>query len=221
LDAQFWLNKWQKNETGFHLPKPHPWLVACWPELHHGTDACHVFVPLCGKSFDLDFFYQQGHQVTGNELSEDAVKAVFERLELTPNISKWEGGSCYRADQLTIYVGDFFQLTDTHVSQVDWIYDRAALIALPQDMREQYCQTLMALCPSAQQCLITLDYQQTLMSGPPFALSDALVKQYYEATYAIDELKSANIIEYEPRFAQNGLTELVQRIYRLTPKSHA
>lgn len=146
---------------------------------------------------------------------------MFERLELTPNISKWEGGSCYRADQLTIYVGDFFQLTDTHVSQVDWIYDRAALIALPQDMREQYCQTLMALCPSAQQCLITLDYQQTLMSGPPFALSDALVKQYYEATYAIDELKSANIIEYEPRFAQNGLTELVQRIYRLTPKSHA
>ncbi|MFY0700455.1 MAG: thiopurine S-methyltransferase [Bermanella sp.] len=221
MDTQFWLNKWQNNEIGFHLPKPHPWLVACWPQLHHGTDACHVFVPLCGKSVDLDFFYQQGHQVTANELSEDAVKAVFERLELTPNKTQWEGGVCYQAAQLTIYVGDFFKLNDTHIHGVDWIYDRAALIALPEAMRVSYAQKLVALCPDAQQCLITLDYEQTRMSGPPFALTRALVDQYYQATYAIDELKSANIIEYEPRFAQNGLTELFQRVYRLTPKLHA
>ena len=31
----------------------------------------------------------------------------------------------------------------------------------------------------------------------------------------------ANIIEHEPRFAQNGLPELFQRVYQLTPKPKA
>jgi thiopurine S-methyltransferase len=218
VEAQFWLNKWQKNETGFHLSKPHPWLVTHWPELYPNTGPCHVFVPLCGKSLDLDFFYQQGHHVTANELSEEAIKAVFERLQLTPKISTWAGGVCYRAERLSVYVGDFFLLSQTDVSDVDWVYDRAALIALPQDMRQHYTHKIMQLCPKASQCLITLDYQQALMSGPPFALSDAEVREHYQATYAIEELKSANIIQHEPRFEQNGLPELFQRLYRLTPK---
>lgn len=221
MEAQFWLNKWQKNEIGFHLPKPHPWLVALWPQLSHQQESLHVFLPLCGKSLDIDFFLQLGHQVTANELSDDAVKAVFERLGWQPKMTPWEGGQCYQAHNLTIYAGDFFKLNPTQLSKVQWVYDRAALIALPQDMRGLYTHHLVQVCPSAQQCLITLDYQQTLMQGPPFALSDNEVKQHYQATYAITELKSANIIEHEPRFAQNGLPELFQRVYQLTPKPKA
>lgn len=220
MDAEFWLNKWQKNEIGFHLPKPHPWLMACWPELQPTQESVHVFVPLCGKSFDLDFFYSQGYQVIANELSEAAVKDVFQRLKLAPSIRQWQGGVCYQADNLTMYVGDFFQLSSQDIGKVHWVYDRAALIALPMDMRQAYTQHMMQLCPSAQQCLITLDYQQDVMAGPPFALSEKEVQQHYQAAYSIDEIKSANIIEHEPRFAKNGLPELFQRVYRLTPKSH-
>jgi len=221
VETQFWLNKWEKNEIGFHLNKPHPWLVAFWSELHQENEPKHIFVPLCGKSLDLDFFYQQGYQVTANELSEDAIKAVFERLQLTPDVSKWKGGACYRAQRLTIYVGDFFLLDDAQVTDIDWVYDRAALIALPEEMRSQYTQKIMTLCPKANQCLITLDYQQALMSGPPFALSDEEVRHHYQAAYDINELKSADIIEYEPRFEKKGLPALFQRLYRLTPKPHA
>ncbi|MFY0642611.1 MAG: thiopurine S-methyltransferase [Bermanella sp.] len=221
MEAQFWLNKWQKNEIGFHLPKPHPWLIALWPQLSQQQDNLHVFLPLCGKTLDIDFFLQLGYQVTANELSEDAVKSVFERLGLQPSVTPWEGGQCYQAENLTIYAGDFFKLTPVQLDKVQWVYDRAALIALPQNMRGLYTQHLTQLCPSAQQCLITLDYQQSLMQGPPFALSDNEVKQHYQASYAITELKSANIIEHEPRFAQNGLPELFQRVYQLTPKPNA
>lgn len=221
MEAQFWLNKWQKNEIGFHLAKPHPWLVTLWPQLCNQQDNLHVFLPLCGKTLDIDFFLQHGHRVTANELSDDAVKAVFERLGLQPNVTQWEGGLCYQSQNLTIYAGDFFKLTAMHLSQIQWVYDRAALIALPKDMRAIYAQHIMQLCPDAQQCIITLDYQQSLMQGPPFALSDDEIKQHYQATYAIRELKSANIIEHEPRFAQNGLPELFQRVYQLTPKPNA
>ncbi|MGR6873286.1 thiopurine S-methyltransferase [Pseudomonas sp. HK3] len=221
MNAQFWLNKWQKNEIGFHLPKPHPWLVALWPEINAQTSVLHVFLPLCGKTCDVDFFLAQGRAVTANELSEDAVKAIYERLAIKPQVSNWAGGKRYHAKNLTIYAGDFFQLTPSELINVDWVYDRAALIALPATMRSQYTRHLMQLCPKAQQCLITLDYQQDLMSGPPFALSYEEVKQHYAATHSINELKSANIIEHEPRFAQNGLPELFQRVYQLTPKPNA
>lgn len=221
MEAQFWLNKWQKNEIGFHLPKPHPWLVALWPQMFAQNPQAHVFLPLCGKTLDVDFFLQQGHTVTANELSDDAVVAIFERLAIKPQVTQWAGGKRYQAEGLIIYAGDFFTLSPSELTSVDWVYDRAALIALPQTMRQQYSQHLMQLCPSAQQCLITLDYQQDLMSGPPFALSDEEVKQHYAATYSINELKSANIIEHEPRFAKNGLPELFQRVYQLTPKLNA
>lgn len=218
MQAEFWLNKWQKNEIGFHLPKAHGWLVSLWPKVNTGATLQTVFVPLCGKSLDLDFFLEQGHKVIANELSEQAVIDVFERLQLPAEITKWVGGKCYSSDKLSIYVGDFFQLTDKEIRHVDCIYDRAALIALPETMRTQYTQHLLALCPSAKQCLITLDYDQQKMSGPPFALTDAEVNEHYEATHLIQELKSADIIENEPRFKQNGLPELIQRVYQLTPK---
>jgi len=154
MKADFWLSKWQKNEIGFHLPKPHPWLVAYLPKFSLST-ASSVFVPLCGKSLDIDYLLEQGHTVIGNELSEDAVQEVFDRLKLKPNVSTWEGGACYAANKLTIYVGDYFKLKSQHLSTIELVYDRAAMIALPEDMRVQYVQQLNKLCPNAVRYLIT------------------------------------------------------------------
>jgi len=221
MQAQFWLNKWQNNEIGFHLPAPHPWLVALWPQMMPSSESQTVFVPLCGKTFDLDFFLAKGYHVIANELSEQAVQAVFERLHLAPITSTWAGGTCYSAEQLTIYAGDFFQLTAERLNDVDWIYDRAAIIALPESMRAQYAKHIMALCPDAQQCVITLDYDQSIMNGPPFAVSGNEISQHYQTHFDITLLKEGNIIEHEPRFAQNGLAELFQRVYQLTPKLKA
>ncbi|GAA6134803.1 thiopurine S-methyltransferase [Oceaniserpentilla sp. 4NH20-0058] len=220
METEFWLSKWQKNEIGFHLAKPHPWLVEFWPRFTQDSTAKNVFIPLCGKTLDIDYLLQKGHNITANELSEDAIKAMFERIQLSPSITKWAGGLCYQAENITVYVGDFFKLDERHIHDIDVVYDRAAIIALPPLMRKDYSQHIMALTLGAQQCVITLDYDQALMSGPPFSVTQIELEQHYANNYDIEPIKHNDIIEHEPKFKQNGLPYLMQGLYRLTAKSH-
>ncbi len=217
----WWQERWHKNEIGFHLPNVHSWLKTQWLHLTQlgkiKSDAC-VFVPLCGKTLDIGYFLSLGHSVVACELSEKAVQQLFSQLQLTPKISTWGQGQCYQAEKLCVYVGDFFTLTTQELAQVDYIYDRAAIIALPESTRLQYSQALMKICPQASMLVITLDYQQANMSGPPFAVSEQELQRYYQLAYNIDVLKQKEIIDKEPRFKQRGLASLIETILWLEPK---
>jgi thiopurine S-methyltransferase len=225
MTPEFWHDKWQKNEIGFHLDAPHPWLVNLFPILGFKQNQT-VFVPLCGKTHDIDFLLGQGLKVVANELSEVAVKELFARLnispEITSNVKGWDApGKRYHSDNLSVYVGDFFKLTTELVNSktpIEWVYDRAALVALPFEMRQQYSLHMQNLCANAQQLLMTLDYPQQQMSGPPFSVPPEEVAQHYSGYYEIESIKQQNIIGKEPRFKQKGLTEFYQRACLLKPK---
>jgi thiopurine S-methyltransferase len=223
MELEFWHDKWDRNEIGFHLDAPHPWFERAIKDLHI-TPEQTVFVPLCGKTHDIDLLLQHGCQIVANELSELAVKELFSRLGLTPNITNWLEGKLYQTPRLTVYAGDFFKLkpsdlASVYQTQIDWIYDRAALVALPLDMRKQYSAALSHLCPQANQMLMTLDYDQSLMQGPPFSVSQDEVTQHYDEAYNIEVIHQQDIIDKEPRFKQRGLTAFHQRLYRLMPLS--
>ena len=52
MDPDFWHERWQKKETGFHQPAVNDLLQLYWPRL--GLEAgSEVFVPLCGRSLDM------------------------------------------------------------------------------------------------------------------------------------------------------------------------
>jgi thiopurine S-methyltransferase len=223
MNPEFWLEKWDKNEIGFHLDAPHPWLLKIFSEVGINPNQT-IFVPLCGKTHDIDFLLSQGLKVIGNELSELAVEQLFSRLGIQPIKQHWENvGQVYRSDQLTVYVGDFFQLTaavllEHNEPEINWVYDRAALVALPMAMRPQYSQNIQQLCGSAHMLLMTLDYPQEQMSGPPFSVPPKEVTAHYSSFYQISPLKQQDILDKEPRFKQRGLTEFNQRLFQLKPK---
>lgn len=228
MEHEFWHEKWDKNEIGFHLDGPHPWFIRAIDDVAISKNQT-VFVPLCGKTHDIDLLLQQGCNVVANELSELAIDALFSRLQLTPQISRWQGvepsyqGKLYKSGQLTVLVGDYFQLTPSLLSSVygghmDWVYDRAALVALPLPMRKQYSQALMQLCPQAKQILMTLDYDQNQMSGPPFSVTPEEIQQHYGTFYKVTPMQEQNIIEKEPKFQQRGLTAFYQRLFMLEVK---
>lgn len=212
MNPEFWHSKWAKNEIGFHLSNVHP-LVVKYLNDEALSDISSVFVPLCGKSLDVGYFLQKGKKVIANELSAEAVNALFQSLSLTPNITTWSGGQCYQADNLTVWVGDFFQLTAQQVSDIDLVYDRAALVALPQEMRTRYTAHMLTLTPNAQQLLLTLGYQQSDMAGPPFSVSEEEVQGHYGSAKKITLLSSKEIIEHEPKFAQIGLKSLKESAF--------
>lgn len=218
MNPEFWHEKWAKNEIGFHLPMPHPLLCKHWKDAQLSwqlDDNSSVFVPLCGKSLDIPFLLEQGHKVVANELSETAVKALFDAMKLKPIITQQGELVKYQYQNLVVYAGDFFQLTLEQLGKVSAVYDRAALIALPAEMRVQYAKHLSSITANAHQFLITLDYDQDKMSGPPFSVQENEVKNLYDSNYKIEQLARKNIIEHEEKFASRGLTELYESVYLL------
>ena len=189
MEHDFWHQRWQTNQIGFHLPEANPLLVKHISrlELPSGSRIC---LPLCGKTEDIPWLLSQGYQVAGIELSLIAIEDLFKRLQLKPIITAHNDLLHFCAPNIDIYVGDIFKLTADQLGKVDAVYDRAALVALPEDMRKHYTAHLMALTLTAPQLLICFEYDQTIHAGPPFSVTANEVKQHYDHTYTLTLLES-------------------------------
>ena len=137
MDADFWHRRWQKNEIAFHEGKANALLVRYFNELY-GEKRSRVFLPLCGRTRDIGWLMSQGYRVAGAELSEAAVEQLFKDLDVKPERSALGELAQYSADGIDIFVGDIFDLSASVLGAVDVVYDRAALVALPEEMRPRY-----------------------------------------------------------------------------------
>ncbi|GCD75136.1 thiopurine S-methyltransferase [Acetobacter pasteurianus NBRC 3299] len=193
MDAQFWNMKWQKNQIGFHLSAVNPLLVKYFSVLGL-QEGARVFVPLCGKTLDIHWLLQRGINVVGVELSQIAVEQLFSELGITPQISHIAPNMlCFQAENVNIFVGDIFTLSRKLLGNVQAIYDRAALVALPPAMRATYAKHLLDISSKAKQLLVTLEYDQTCIAGPPFSVTQQDIQQYYGAEYAIRCLENTSV----------------------------
>ena len=218
MEPKFWQERWARNQLGFHLPEVNPYLERHWPSLALAEGA-KVLVPLCGKSLDLMWLATQGHRVLGVELSEQAVEAFFSEQSLTPRITQRSVFTVYQADLIEVWCGDFFELSREDVAGCAALYDRAALIALPPLMRERYAAHLQAIAPQVQSgLLISLDYEQALKAGPPFAVSDEEVRRLLAGRWRLSVLEQRDILAESPKFAQGGVTRLEERVYQLAQR---
>ncbi|NHZ83350.1 thiopurine S-methyltransferase [Massilia sp. CCM 8695] len=192
MDREFWHRKWAIDEIGFHECAANPLLVA-----HVGrlglVAGSRVFVPLCGKSLDLHWLLSKGYRVAGAELSQIAVDQLFADLGLTPDVRQAGELLHYRAQDIDIFVGDIFCLDSETLGQVDAVYDRAAFVALPASMRGPYATHVTQLAGRAPQLLVCYQYEQALMAGPPFSISDEEVAQRYGHAYGLTLLARAGV----------------------------
>lgn len=217
MQQAFWLERWQQQEIGFHQTEINPHLSCFWQALPTAEQPV-TFVPLCGKSLDLQWLRTQSRQVIGVELSPIAVQAFFAENGLAPEIKQMGSFQAHCHADLTLLQGDFFELTPQHLQDVTHVYDRASLVALPPSMRQSYAQHLQLILPTtACILLIAFDYPQQQMDGPPFAVTTAEVQQLYQQHYALEILWQADILAENPRFQQRGLTHLQETVYCLKP----
>ncbi len=216
MEPKFWQERWARNQIGFHLPEVNPYLQRHWPQLAL-AEGSKVLVPLCGKSLDLMWLASHGLRVMGVELSEQAVEAFFSEQNLVPRITRRNAFTVYQADLIEVWCGDFFALDAEALIGCAALYDRAALIALPPLMRAQYAEQLSRLLPSGcQGLLITLDYDQTQKAGPPFAVTDEEVKVLFGSDWTLKVLQEQDVLQESWKFVQEGVTQLDERVYRLT-----
>lgn len=215
MDAKFWHGRWAHDQIGFHLPEVNPYLLRHWPGVGLANGA-QVLVPLCGKSLDLVWLASQGYRVLGIELSEKAIEAFFFEQGLTPQISQHGVFKVFHAGTIELLCGDFFALDADAVAGCAGLYDRAALIALPPLMREQYTTHLNRILPGGTRgLLITLDYDQAQKAGPPFAVSDEEVHVLLGEHWKVQVLEEQDILDESWKFVQEGVSQLHERVYRL------
>jgi thiopurine S-methyltransferase len=215
MEPQFWQNRWRNGQIGFHQPSVDRSLRRHWPPLNLGTGS-RVFVPLCGKSLDMLWLRDQGHRVTGVELSATALEA-FCMESGVPARRRVQGDfDVYEAENLELYRGDFFKLTPSLLGKVAAVYDRAALISWAPELRSAYAGHIAALAHSGTpMLLITLEYPQAQMSGPPFSVPRDEVERLYSHSFEIREIARQDILADEARFRSLGVTALSEVCYHL------
>ena len=215
MDPEFWHRRWREGRTGFHQDRPTPLLLMHWPTLALAPDT-QVLVPLAGKSLDMLWLAAQGHRVLGVELSPLAVEQFFAENELTPEVARTPCGPRYRAGNIELICGDVFELDAATLADCSAVYDRAALIALPPELRQRYVGELLAQLPvGCRGLLITLDYPPQEMQGPPFAVSQDEVRERYGRDWMLELLEQRDILAEQPGFAAEGVTALETAAYRL------
>jgi thiopurine S-methyltransferase len=217
MNPIFLHERWQRNEIGFHQQEINAHLQGYWARLAVPAGGL-VFVPLCGKSRDLLWLRARGHTVLGVELSPIAVRDFFAENARTPQVTRQDAFERYEADGLAVLCGDFFDLTPESVQGVAGVYDRAALIALPPELRVRYAEHSMNILPAtAGTLLVTMEYPQNEMSGPPFAVLEDEVRRLYEERCTVTRLFTKDILAQNLRFRERGLRALTEKGYRLAP----
>lgn len=215
MEPAFWQQRWADNQIGFHQAQVNPYLQKYWPTLGL-VPGSRVLVPLCGKSLDLAWLAGQGHRVLGVELSRRAVEAFFREHGLQADVGQRGAFEVWRSGDVELWCGDIFALQAEDIGDCAGLYDRAAVIALPSQMRGAYMQLLSGLLPtSCQGVVVTLDYDQALLGGPPFSVGDQELRQGF-AGWQVDELEVVEVIEESPKFLQAGVSSLLERVYRVS-----
>jgi thiopurine S-methyltransferase len=216
LQPDFWHKRWQIGQIGFHQSAVDRHLKRYWPDLGLAGGS-RVFVPLCGKSLDLLWLRDQGHFVAGVELSDVALESFCAEHGIPARRRLIERFDVYEAGGLRLYRGDFFALTPESLGPVSAVFDRAALISWAPETRAAYVAHLTALTPPATRTLlVTVEYPQSQMTGPPFSVSADEVHGLYARTHAIELLFRADVLGNEPRLRSRGLTQLHEVCYRLS-----
>lgn len=218
MDEKFWHRRWETNDIGFHKLDPHHDLVKFYERLHLKAGD-PVFVPLCGKSPDLVWLREQGLHVVGVELSRLAVDAFFAENRLSGEWHSVAGLSCCCADGYTIYCGDIFSMKTEHLCGSVTLYDRGALVALPDKMRDRYAQQLSVLMPSGGKMLmISYEYDQRETKGPPFSVPIDEVKKLFGNNFEIEVLVAEDTLWSHQGLAARGVTQLTEFASLLTKR---
>lgn len=215
MDTQYWQQRWDEGRIGWHLDQVNGLLLKHWPELPLDPGS-RVFVPLCGKSLDMGWLAARGHRVRGVDVARQACADFFAERGDAPKVTHTGRYEVFEADRIALWAGDAFALTRHDLADCQAVYDRAALIALPPDMRRRYVDTVYgAMPPGSQGLLITLEYPPAEKQGPPFSVDEAEVHRLFEPAWRVSPQARLDILEREPGFRDEGVTRLHTCAYRL------
>ncbi|NBC64264.1 MAG: thiopurine S-methyltransferase, partial [Bacteroidetes bacterium] len=206
MELSYWQSKWQKGKIGFHMEDGYPGLEKYWDSIPLSNNPT-TFVPLCGKSKDLLWLAKHCKRVVGVEISDLAVEQFLNENSLDAEISTFGDFTIYRAHNIEIWNGDFFKLPKHKLPTLDLVFDRAALVALPQKKRILYAEKILELTSDKTIILQHMyHYRQEEMSGPPFSVSTEELEDLYGKEFQLQILENNELnLDFYKKFKNRGL----------------
>ena len=211
-----WHSHWTRKTPGFHEGRVNTYLQQFLPS-YHLQPGDRIFMPLCGKAVDILWLSLQGFRVIGVELSKVAIESFFEESAL--DFAKVQHGKLvkYEAPNITLYLGDFMDIQADHLTGCKLVYDRASIVAIESFNRGVYKRKILEIIPAGiPMLLVTLDYNQKMMKGPPFSVPVSDIKQLYQPEYRLELLQTSEQIAERPKWRDLGLQSLLESALRLT-----
>jgi len=219
IDCNYWKNRWENNDTSWHTPETHPLLIQLLDTLKL-RECDTVFVPLCGASIDMLYLTKKGYFVIGNEISPLACEHFFIKNEINYKKTHCKDFDLYKGDNILLYCGDYFNLTPELLGRkVSAVYDRAALIALPESLRRRYVNKLFTLLsPSMNTLLITIEYENE-RNAPPYLVDEKELYNLYCNDYNLELLGKFNNTPVCQRLRERGFVGPCERAYLIRSKA--
>lgn len=215
MQAKDWLARWQENRIGFHQGDVNSHLKR-YIDNFNLEPGDRIFMPLCGKAHDIAWLARQGYEVIGIELSSIAIESFFEEFNLQYQQFQSDRFVMRKSDNIILLQGDYFDLQSEDLEACKLVYDRAALIAIDESNRSRYSSHMQSITPGdCDMLLVTLDYDQAQMSGPPFSVSREEVYKHYQSDYQIQVMDENEVLDEQPRWRKQGLTTLRENIFQL------
>ena len=211
-----WLERWRERRTPFHMDRINPWLVRFAQRLDLGAQR-RVLVPLCGKSLDLQYLARQGGSITGVDLAEEALRQFLEGQQREA-VCQVRGDAIFLlAEPFTLVAADILTLTPEQIGRFDAIWDRAALVALPQASHAPYIRTLMSvLQPGGRILMVGMEYDTALMDGPPFSVSAQEIRELLGEVGQVELLARQEVDPDEPIRLHHDLPWVKESVYLIT-----
>ena len=201
-----WLERWREGRIGWHEPGGNANLRAHWT----GSSG-RVLVPLCGKTIDLLWLEDRGHDVVGVELSPIAARDFFEENGIDFSVRNGPMPEYVARDRrIAIHCADIFRFDAGPFAAC---YDRGALVALPRDLRAAYARKIdELLAPGATRLLITVEYDQGVVDGPPYSVGADEVGAYWPSLREVS--RREDIANGPPKFREAGLDSMAEVAWR-------
>ncbi len=207
MEHDFWHEQWNQKEIGFNQSDYHPYLTKHFPLLQVAQKK-RVLVPLCGKSCDMRWLIDAGYQVVGIELSPTAIQDFFAEQRIEIRIEE-RSLPCYIGQGVEVYCGDFFSVCQDDLGEISAVYDRAALEALPPEMRARYSHRILSLVEQGTPILTVVhEYNRHEMDGPPFSVSGEEMMRLHKGCQSLQMLVSSDTLHQEEKLRKRGLTSL-------------
>ena len=199
------------------MDEVYPRLTDLWSELSLNSKDT-VLVPLCGKSQDMQWLANQGFHIVGVEASLKALNQFMEKSGQQFSRTHSHGYTVFKSPKIELWHGNFMTFPENALTTVDAIYDKAAIVALPSKMRNQYATKLLNLCNQSTEIFLqSFEYEQAEMNGPPFSVDEDEIHTHFGHRFDITIMNERSMFEDVKKFQQRGLSSyFIEKVYRLT-----